>query len=143
MAGQPVGPDAGDEDQQREREGLRGEHEAELAGAPVELVEDGEGERDREQRVADERDRLAGQQQAQRADPEGGQRVGEAGGGHRRGEATDAARPRQGRQHHPVDACMTHAHEVNALGALALEVARRVQEAGEAASPHGASVPPP
>jgi DNA-binding MarR family transcriptional regulator len=36
---------------------------------------------------------------------------------------------------------MTHAHEVNALGALALEVARRVQEAGEAASPHGASVP--
>jgi MarR family transcriptional regulator, negative regulator of the multidrug operon emrRAB len=35
---------------------------------------------------------------------------------------------------------MTHAHEVNALGALALEVARRVQEAGEAASPHGASV---
>ena len=36
---------------------------------------------------------------------------------------------------------MTHAHEVNALGALALEVARRVQEAGEAATPHGASVP--
>ena len=36
---------------------------------------------------------------------------------------------------------MTHAHEVNALGALALEVGRRVQEAGEAASPHGASVP--
>src|SRR5918993_3522070 len=36
---------------------------------------------------------------------------------------------------------MTHAHEVNALGALALEVARRIQEAGEAASPHGASVP--
>jgi MarR family transcriptional regulator, negative regulator of the multidrug operon emrRAB len=35
---------------------------------------------------------------------------------------------------------MTHAHEVNALGALALEVARRLQEAGEAASPHGASV---
>ena len=36
---------------------------------------------------------------------------------------------------------MTHAHEVNALGALALEVTRRVQEAGEDASPHGASVP--
>jgi MarR family transcriptional regulator, negative regulator of the multidrug operon emrRAB len=36
---------------------------------------------------------------------------------------------------------MTHAHEVNVLGALALEVTRRVQEAGEAASPHGASVP--
>src|SRR5919107_3595098 len=36
---------------------------------------------------------------------------------------------------------MSHAHEVNALGALALEVARRVQEAGEAASQHGASVP--
>lgn len=36
---------------------------------------------------------------------------------------------------------MTHAHEVNALGALTLEVAGRVQEAGEAASPHGASVP--
>jgi hypothetical protein len=36
---------------------------------------------------------------------------------------------------------MTHAHEVNALGALTVEVARRVQEAGEAASPHGASVP--
>jgi DNA-binding MarR family transcriptional regulator len=36
---------------------------------------------------------------------------------------------------------MTRAHEINALGALALEVARRVQEAGEAASPGGASVP--
>jgi DNA-binding MarR family transcriptional regulator len=36
---------------------------------------------------------------------------------------------------------MSHAHEANALGALALEVARRVQEAGDAASPHGASVP--
>src|SRR5687767_9221463 len=36
---------------------------------------------------------------------------------------------------------MTHAHEVNALGALAVEIARRVQVAGEAASPHGASVP--
>ena len=36
---------------------------------------------------------------------------------------------------------MTHAHEVNAHGALALEVARRVQEAGEAASPYGASAP--
>jgi MarR family transcriptional regulator, negative regulator of the multidrug operon emrRAB len=36
---------------------------------------------------------------------------------------------------------MTHAHEVNAAGALALEIARRVQEAGEAASPHGGSVP--
>ena len=36
---------------------------------------------------------------------------------------------------------MSHAHEANALGALALEVARRVQTAGEAASPHGASVP--
>jgi MarR family transcriptional regulator, negative regulator of the multidrug operon emrRAB len=36
---------------------------------------------------------------------------------------------------------MTHAHEVNVLWALALEVTRRVQEAGEAASPHGASVP--
>jgi DNA-binding MarR family transcriptional regulator len=36
---------------------------------------------------------------------------------------------------------MTHAHEINALGALALEVARRVQRAGDAASPHGASAP--
>jgi DNA-binding MarR family transcriptional regulator len=36
---------------------------------------------------------------------------------------------------------MTHAHEVNALGALSLELAGRIQEAGEAASPHGASVP--
>ena len=36
---------------------------------------------------------------------------------------------------------MSHAHEANALGALALEVARRVQAAGDAASPHGASVP--
>ena len=36
---------------------------------------------------------------------------------------------------------MSHAHESNALGALALEVARRVQEAGDAASPHGASAP--
>ena len=36
---------------------------------------------------------------------------------------------------------MTHAHEVNAFGALALEMARRIQEAGEGASPHGASVP--
>lgn len=36
---------------------------------------------------------------------------------------------------------MSHAHEANALGALALEVARRVQAAGDAASPLGASVP--
>ena len=36
---------------------------------------------------------------------------------------------------------MSHAHEANALGALALEVARRVQEAGDAAGPHGASFP--
>jgi DNA-binding MarR family transcriptional regulator len=36
---------------------------------------------------------------------------------------------------------MTHAHEVNATGALVLEVARRVQEAAAAASPHGASAP--
>jgi DNA-binding MarR family transcriptional regulator len=36
---------------------------------------------------------------------------------------------------------VSHAHEVNAFGALALEVARRVQEAGELASPGGASAP--
>jgi MarR family transcriptional regulator, negative regulator of the multidrug operon emrRAB len=36
---------------------------------------------------------------------------------------------------------VTHAHEVNAFGALAVEVARRIQEAGERAGPHGASVP--
>jgi MarR family transcriptional regulator, negative regulator of the multidrug operon emrRAB len=36
---------------------------------------------------------------------------------------------------------VSHAHDVNAFGALALEVARRIQEAGERASPHGASVP--
>lgn len=36
---------------------------------------------------------------------------------------------------------MSHAHEPNALGALALEVTRRVQEAADSASPHGASVP--
>ena len=41
----------------------------------------------------------------------------------------------------PYYLCMNHAYEDNALGALALEVARRVQEAGEAASPHGASAP--
>jgi DNA-binding MarR family transcriptional regulator len=33
---------------------------------------------------------------------------------------------------------MTHAHEINAFGALALEVADRVQQAG---NPHGASLP--
>ena len=36
---------------------------------------------------------------------------------------------------------MTHAHDVNALGALGLEAARRIQEATDAAVPHGASVP--
>ena len=36
---------------------------------------------------------------------------------------------------------MSHAHEANAFGALGLEVARRVHEAGDAAVPHGASVP--
>jgi DNA-binding MarR family transcriptional regulator len=36
---------------------------------------------------------------------------------------------------------MTHTHEVNAVGALALEVARLVQDAAVAASPHGASAP--
>jgi DNA-binding MarR family transcriptional regulator len=39
------------------------------------------------------------------------------------------------------DLCVSHAHEVNAFGALALETARRLQEAGERASPHGASAP--
>ena len=81
-AGQAVCPDACRQDQQGEREGLRGEHEAELAGAPVELVEHRERERHREQRIADEGDRLPGEQQAQLADPQRGQRVGEAGGRH-------------------------------------------------------------
>jgi MarR family transcriptional repressor of emrRAB len=36
---------------------------------------------------------------------------------------------------------VSHAHEVNAFGALALEAARRVQEAGELVSPGGASAP--
>jgi MarR family transcriptional regulator, negative regulator of the multidrug operon emrRAB len=36
---------------------------------------------------------------------------------------------------------VSHAHEVNAFGALALETARRVQAAGELAIPHGASAP--
>src|ERR687894_2751060 len=38
-------------------------------------------------------------------------------------------------------ACMSHAHEINAFGALALEVARRIQDAATRASPHGASAP--
>ena len=80
--------------------GLRGEHEAELPARAVELVEHGERERDGEQRVADERDGLAGQEHPQRADPEGGERVGDAGGGHRRSEATDTAPGRQGSQHY-------------------------------------------
>ncbi len=82
LPGQPVGPDARDQDEQGERERLRGEHEAELAGRPVELVEDREGEGDREQRIAHERHRLAGQQQPQRADAQGGEEIGEAGGRH-------------------------------------------------------------
>jgi MarR family transcriptional regulator, negative regulator of the multidrug operon emrRAB len=36
---------------------------------------------------------------------------------------------------------VSHAHEVNAFGALAIETARRIQQAGERASPHGASAP--
>jgi len=36
---------------------------------------------------------------------------------------------------------VSHAHEVNAFGALAIEAARLIQEAGERASPHGASAP--
>jgi DNA-binding MarR family transcriptional regulator len=36
---------------------------------------------------------------------------------------------------------MSHAHEVNAFGAVVLEVARRIQDAGTRASPHGASAP--
>jgi MarR family transcriptional regulator, negative regulator of the multidrug operon emrRAB len=36
---------------------------------------------------------------------------------------------------------VSHAHEVNAFGALAVEAARLIQEAGERASPHGASAP--
>ena len=82
MVVQPVGPDACDEDEQGERERLRGEHETELAGRPVELVEDREGEGHREQRIAHERHRLAGQQQPQRADAQGGEEIGEAGGRH-------------------------------------------------------------
>ena len=76
--------------------GLRGEHEPELPGRAVELVEHGERERDGEQRVADERDGLAGEEHPQRADPQGGQRVGDAGGGHRRSEATDGPEAAKG-----------------------------------------------
>jgi MarR family transcriptional repressor of emrRAB len=36
---------------------------------------------------------------------------------------------------------VSHAHEVNAFGALAVEAARRIQEAGELVSPGGASAP--
>ena len=82
LTGKPARPDARREDQQRERERLRGEHETELPGRPVELVEDGEGERHREQRVADERARPA--------------RPAAAGAG---GSGGRAARRRCGRRH--------------------------------------------
>ena len=61
----PVGPHAGDQHERGHRDDLRGEHEAELRRRAVQPVEDGERERDREQRVAEHRDRLAGEQQAE------------------------------------------------------------------------------
>src|SRR5688572_20555675 len=36
---------------------------------------------------------------------------------------------------------MAHVHDINSFGALPVEVAQRVQEAGGRASPHGASAP--
>ena len=60
---QPVRPHSGGEDQDGERERLRGQHDSELAGRPVEVVEHRERKRDREQRVADDRHGLAGEQQ--------------------------------------------------------------------------------
>ena len=56
LAGQPVGPDARREHQHGQRERLRGQHEAQLPGGAVELVQDRERQRHREQGVADERD---------------------------------------------------------------------------------------
>ena len=71
-AGHAVGPDAGDEDEERHRHHLRGEHQAELRGAAVEAVEHGERERDREQGVADHGDGLAREEQAEVAMAEDG-----------------------------------------------------------------------
>ena len=58
-----VRPDARGQDEERHRHDLRGEHDPELRGRAVEPVEDREGERDRQQRVAEHRDGLAPEEQ--------------------------------------------------------------------------------
>ena len=72
-ARQPVGEDAADEEERDERNGLRGEDVAEV-GRRAGQVEHGERERDRRERVAEQRDELAREEQAElraRAAPRG------------------------------------------------------------------------
>jgi hypothetical protein len=68
----PVGPHARGKDQERHRQHLRREHQAELARGAVEPVEHRERERDRQQRVAEHGHRLAREQQAEVAVTEDG-----------------------------------------------------------------------
>ena len=58
LSRQPVGPDSSGEDEDDEGQRLRREHDAEGRRAPVERLDDGEGERDRDEAVAERRGRL-------------------------------------------------------------------------------------
>ena len=63
---QPVGPDPADEQEHDQRDLARGEDQAEV-GLRARQVEDGERERDRRDRAADEGDRPAGEEEAELA----------------------------------------------------------------------------
>ena len=66
VAGQAVGPDAADEQEDDQRDLACGEDQAEV-GLRARQLEDGERQRDRRDRAADQRDRAAGEEEAELA----------------------------------------------------------------------------
>src|SRR5665647_3156750 len=76
---QAVGPHAAHQSERRQREALRGEHQAEIRGGAGE-AEHGEGERDRRDAVPEHRDALRQKDVAEGADPEKAEAPGGNGG---------------------------------------------------------------
>ncbi len=67
VARQAVGPDAADEDEEDLRDPDRGEHDPQVGGRAVQVVEDGERERDGCERAAEQRCGAADEEEAERA----------------------------------------------------------------------------
>ena len=76
MARQAVGPDAADQDEGHAGDDVRGVDDADL-GRRAARLENREGERDGREVVADERDGLAGEEQAELALAQRGDGVGQ------------------------------------------------------------------